>query len=192
MKKFSLIVVLLFVLLRGININATNLKYESQYVYMYDLDTKQVLMNIKANEKIYPASLTKMMTLLVAIEQSSNINEKVTITSKMLAGLKEANTSTAGFRVGDKVTIEDLLYGVNLPSGADSSNALAIHLSGSLNKFVALMNQKAKKIGMNNTHFVNVTGLHHSNHYSTLQDLSKLVSYAIKNELWYKVTTTKS
>ena len=114
----------------------------SDYAIVLDSDTGQILSEKNADEKMYPASMTKMMTALVAIEQITDPNETVTITSEMLKGLTEANASVAGFMAGDAPTMLDLLYGVALPSGADASNAFAFHFEGSVEAYVEKMNQK--------------------------------------------------
>ena len=99
--------------------------------------------------------------------------------------------SVAGFRVGDVLTFEDLLYAAMLPSGADATVALAITTSGSLESFVIEMNVLAKKIDMNNSNFVNVHGLDEDNHYSTAEDLRKLLEYSLENEIFKKIYMTK-
>ena len=154
----------------------------SDYAIVLDSDTGQILSEKNADEKMYPASMTKMMTALVAIEQITDPNETVTITSEMLKGLTEANASVAGFMAGDAPTMLDLLYGVALPSGADASNAFAFHFEGSVEAYVEKMNQKAREIGMENTHFANTTGLHREDHYSTVRDMAKLLKYCLGHE----------
>lgn len=192
MKKFFITVFIIFFgLISTITVNADDIGYISDYVFLYDLDSGQILIDKGSTEKIYPASMTKMMTLLVAIENINDYEKTVLITEETLAGLKEAHASRAGFDVGDEPKIIDLLYGVNLPSGADCTNALAYYVSGSLEEFVKLMNQKALEIGMNDTNFVNVTGLHNDNHYSTLRDIAKLMEYGLKNEMFRQIFTSE-
>lgn len=193
MKRLLTIIVVIFCFFTNfLNVYGEEIEYVSDYVYLYDLDNKQVLIDKGSNEKIYPASMTKMMTLIVAIENISNPEETITITDEMLRGLNEANASQAGFKVGDEPRLLDLMYGVNLPSGADCTNALAYYVSGNLENYVELMNNKAKEIGMTNTNFKNVTGLHDDNHYSTLQDIAKLMEYGLKNELWSTIFKSKT
>lgn len=157
------------------------------YVLVWDYELDQVLVDKNASEKIYPASMTKMMTAILAIENEPDLTKKVTITQEMLDGLIEQDASCVGYKVGDEPTIEDLLYGIALPSGADAANAVAVDVSGSITSFVDLMNQKAKEIGMNDTHFVNTTGLHDDNHYSTVNDIAKLLRYCLDNEQFKEV-----
>lgn len=109
----------------------------------------------------------------------------------MLSNIKY-DASLAGLKIGDKLTYKDLLYASILPSGADATQALAYSLSGSINNFVNDMNTLAKKIGMESSNFVNVTGLDIDNHYSTVSDLLKMLQYALKNETFKTIYTTKS
>ncbi|MCI5773425.1 MAG: D-alanyl-D-alanine carboxypeptidase [Erysipelotrichaceae bacterium] len=164
---------------------------EAEYVYMINIDTDEIIYEKNAYDKMYPASMTKIMSAIVAIEAIDDLHQTITITPKMMAGLYEANASMAGFNVYDEVTYEDLLYGVMLPSGAECTQALAYSLFGSEEAFVAAMNDKAQALGMDNTHFVNTTGLHDANHYSTCYDLSLLLRYAIQDPTFYQIFTTK-
>jgi len=154
------------------------------------LKDNTVLMQKNSEEKIYPASLTKMMTAIVAIENLPDLNEKVRITKSMIAGLYEADASMAGFLPGEEVRAIDLLYGAMLPSGAECSIALAHHIAGSEQNFVKLMNLKAKDLGLKNTHFANVTGLHNENHYTTVKDLAVLLSNALQNDIFREIFTS--
>lgn len=163
----------------------------SDYAYVTDIDTGQVLLNKAGDEKIFPASMTKIMTALVALENDPNLDDTVTITEEMVAGLVEANASRVGYAVGDTPTVRDLLYGTMLPSGADAVNALAVYTAGSIDAFVEMMNEKAAELGMNNTHFVNPTGLHDDNHYSSCSDIAVLLKAALQNETFYTVFSTE-
>ncbi len=160
------------------------------YAIVIDRDTNQVLCEKDADAKLYPASLTKMMTAIIAIENLQDFNQTITITDEMIAGLKEENASLAGFEAGDTPTVQDVLYGIALPSGADATNAAAFTISGSIEAYVERMNEKAQQIGMANTHFVNTTGLHDENHYSTARDLSKLLQYCLSNETFQTIFST--
>ncbi|MEG1462080.1 MAG: hypothetical protein RSC48_03140, partial [Anaerorhabdus sp.] len=162
----------------------------SDYIYLYDQTTGQVLWDKGSKEIIYPASLTKMMTALIAIENVDNYDQQVLIDERIMAGLKEAGASRAGFNVGDIVTIRDLIYGTLLPSGAECTQALAYTIAGSVDGYVDMMNQKAQELGMKDTHYVNTTGLHNDNHYSTLYDISLLLDYALQNDFFKEVFTS--
>lgn len=163
----------------------------SSNAILVNLDENQIVLDKKSEEKIYPASLTKMMTVLVAIEQISNLQEEIILPKHIFQDLLEENASVAGFLPNEKVTVEDLLYGSMLPSGAEASLGLAEYVAGSEQKFVNLMNEKAQQLGMKNTHFVNTTGLHHSDHYTTVKDMSLLLQYALTNDEFRNVYTAE-
>ena len=163
----------------------------SDYVLLVDRDNEQVLWSRNSSERMYPASMTKMMTEIIAIEALPDLYEQITITNEMMYGLYEANASMAGFLPGDEVTVQDLLYGVALPSGAECVNALAYRIDGSVQAFVDHMNRKAAELGMRNTHFVNPTGLHDQNHYSTCIDLEVLLEYCCQNDTFLEILQTK-
>lgn len=162
----------------------------SKYAIVINLNEDRIMYEKNIHEKMYPASMTKIMTVLVAIENIENMDMLYTFEEEVLEGLKEENASMAGFEVGDEATYEDLLYGVMLPSGADASRALAYSLFGSEENFILAMNQKAQNLGMENTHFVNTSGLHEEEHYSTVYDMALLLKNALQNETFKKIFTT--
>lgn len=186
MKKFIIALTLFFISLT--NVSALDI-HSSNYI-MYNLDNNVVVMEKDQNEKVDIASLTKIMTALVAIENIDDLNEKVVITNEMLKGLIEADLAVVGLKAGQETTYEDLLYATLLASGADAVRGLAFGISGNEEKFVKLMNDKAKKIGLKNTHFVNADGLDADNHYSTVSDVALLLKEALKNETFKTVFTT--
>ncbi|MBQ4290295.1 MAG: D-alanyl-D-alanine carboxypeptidase [Clostridia bacterium] len=128
------------------------------------------------NAKIYPASLTKLMTLLVAYEHCGSMDDPFRMTYDIINPLYLAGLSLAGFSGGETVPIRDLFYGTALPSGAEAAVGLAVYAAGSEQAFVNLMNEKAKELGMKNTRFVNCTGQHNSDHYTSLGDLAILMA----------------
>lgn len=125
-------------------------------------------------EKIYPASLTKLMTMYVVLNHSDNLNEMLEVNYKDLAGLIEANASVLGLNVGDTISIKNALYGLILPSGADCANLLKRYIESQGYDFVVLMNNYARELGMDDTHFSNTTGLYDADNYTTLYDLNLL------------------
>lgn len=163
----------------------------SQYVYVIDDDTKQVLYDKNASARMYPASLTKMMTCIIALE-SNRDEELVTITSEMLQGLIEENAYVVGLKVGDTLPMIDLIYGSAVASGADATNAIALTICPTIDEFVALMNEKAVQLGMVDTHFTNPIGLHNDNHYSTAKDMATLLSYGLQNEEFKQIFSASS
>lgn len=133
------------------------------------------------------ASTTKIMSIIIVIE-NCKLDEIVTVTSKA-AG---TGGSRLGLHTDDKITVNDLLYGLMLRSGNDAAVALAIHTAGSIEQFADLMNQKAEELGLTNTHFVTPHGLDNPNHYTTAYELAKITDYALKNETIAKIVKTKT
>lgn len=188
-KKIISFVLFFFIFITGIN--AQNLDLKSDKYILYNLNDNRVLLEHSSNEKTQIASLTKMMTTIVAIENVKDYNKKVTITKEMFNDI-EWDVATAGFKVGDKVTYNDLFYGAILPSGADAVNALAYSVFGDYDTFVKKMNDKAKELDLKNTMFENPIGLYDEKNYSTAKDVSKLLIYALKNKKFKEVFTAKN
>ncbi len=165
---------------------------DSQYAILINTDTGEILAERNAFDRIVPASMTKVMTLLVAVEQmqnpEENLKDKVKITQEICDESYRSGSSFVGYGVDDEATVEDLLYGAILPSGADAAMALAEYTSGSQEAFAQLMNQKAEELGIaDTTHFTNCVGLYDENHYSTVYDMSVIMRAAIDNELCKKI-----
>lgn len=190
MKKIVLFILCFFTFIINVFALDDPTLYSKNYC-LYDLTDDKIIYEKNIQERTNIASLTKIMTTITAIEKINNLDDYVTITSEMLSNIKY-DASLAGLKIGDKLTYKDLLYASILPSGADATQALAYSLSGSINSFVNDMNTLAKKIGMENSNFVNVTGLDIDNHYSTVNDLLKMLQYALKNETFKTIYTTKS
>ena len=176
------------------NYNATDktqkLKVDSKYGVIVNLDTREILADKKSSERIFPASLTKIMTLIVAAENIKDYSDTYKFSSELLDPLFADEASCAGFLAGEKVTIDDLMYGCILPSGADGALGLAEYVAGSEKNFVKLMNKKVNELGLKDTHFMNVSGLHDKFHYSTARELAKITEYAMKNEKCKEVLST--
>ena len=190
MKKIVLFILCFFTFIINVFALDDPTLYSKNYC-LYDLTDDKMIYEKNIQERTNIASLTKIMTTITAIEKINNLDDYVTITSEMLSNIKY-DASLAGLKIGDKLTYKDLLYASILPSGADATQALAYSLSGSINNFVNDMNTLAKKIGMENSNFVNVTGLDIDNHYSTVNDLLKMLQYSLKNETFKTIYTTKS
>lgn len=163
----------------------------SKYYGVYDLTDDKMLFSLNSDVKTEIASLTKIMTVLVAIENISDLDDTVTITNSILNTVSW-DASVAGLEVGDVVTYRDLLYATMLPSGADAANALAISIAGSIDGYVELMNAKADSLNLGDTHYENVTGLDEDNHYSSVNDVIKLLKYSLNNNTFREIYTTKS
>lgn len=171
------------------SVYADDFDITGEYVSLYNMNEDILLYSKNDTKKTSIASLTKMMTTLVAIEEINDLDEIVTIKERDFDGT--VGYSKAGFKVGDKVTYRDLLYGIILPSGADAVNAVVNNTLG-YDKFIKKMNETAKKIGMNDTSYANPVGKDDENNYSTSSDLAKLLKYALKNETFKTIFTTKS
>lgn len=143
----------------------------SRHAILLDAQSGRVLAQKRADERTAPASLTKMMTVLLAIEAEPDLDKQVTLPEDIFPALQTEKASMAGFVPDETVTVRDLLYGAMLPSGAECCEALAQLVSGSEENFAALMNQKAAELGMKNTHFTNATGLTDTEHYSSAADI---------------------
>ena len=188
MKKILLLLVCFF----PISVNALDMpEINSSSAIVYDMDADTVILDKNSREVRSVASLTKIMTVLAAIENIDDFSASVTITNEMLAGIYW-NASVAGLKVGDTVTYMDLLYAAILPSGADATQVLAYVVSGNVRDFVAKMNELATRIGATNTHYVNTTGLDQEGAYSTAYDQMLILAYALENPIFKTVYTTKN
>lgn len=147
--------------------------------------TGRILLEKNAYEKRPTASITKIMTAIIAIEQGK-LNDLVKISKQ--AVLVEG--SSIYLQAGDKVKLKDLLYGLMLRSGNDAALAIAEHIGGSVDGFVFLMNEKAAELGMNKTNFTNPHGLYEESHYSTAYDMALLTRYAMQNEMYETIAKT--
>jgi D-alanyl-D-alanine carboxypeptidase (penicillin-binding protein 5/6) len=174
-----------------INIFSDELKISSEKYILYNLNDQSILLEKNANDRTQIASLTKIMTVIIAIEKIDNFDKKITITNDMIKDITK-DISIAGFEEGEVVSYNDLLYGAMLPSGADAVNALAISISGSIDEYLSLMNSKAIELGLSNTHFSNVIGLTDDENYSTAFDIAQLLMYALNNNKFREVFTAKS
>ena len=190
MKKL-LTLIFLFILCT-VKANALEFNVSSQNIILYNLDNGEILYEKSADEKVSIASLTKIMTALVTLENVDNLDDRVILTSEDFNGLIEANAVTAGFTKGEVVTYRDLLYGLLLPSGADAAKALARNVGGSEEKFIQKMNDKAIELGLKDTHFSTVIGLDDPNNYSTAKEVSYIFKEALKNKDFKTIITTKN
>ena len=168
----------------------SDLSIDSASAILVDLKKGETIFSKESEVRVYPASITKILTAIVVLENIDDLNEKVILSKEMFYDTYASNATTAGFLPNEEVRVIDLLYGLILPSGAECAIGLAERVAGSESGFAELMNEKAQKIGMNGSHFTNATGLHNENHYSTVKDLSVLVEYALKNDTFYEIFTS--
>lgn len=192
MKKIKILLLIILVMI-GINItevNAENIKINSETAILYNLNDDKILFEKNSNKKVSIASLTKMMTALVVLENVEDLNQQVTFKKSDYDKLLEMDASGSSLDKEKSYTYYDLLYGLILESGADCANALARLTSGNEKDFVKLMNDKAKKLEMNNTSFENPIGMDNKNNYSTMTDLLILLKEGLKNQEFEKLITT--
>lgn len=186
MKK--ILTFLLLFLLAPLFVFASEFDITGEYVVLYNLNDDEILYEQNSNEQTSIASITKIMTALVAMDNISDYDSIITITTADFEGT--TGYSKAGFSVGDRVTYRDLLYGILLPSGADAVNAIVRNTLG-YDDFIIAMNELAKKIGLENTSFSNPVGKDDVNNYSTASDVAKMLKYALENPLFKEIFTTK-
>ena len=165
----------------------------SKNAYMYRPEDESVVLELDADAHIYPASMTKMMTGLIAIE-NLDMSLQHTFMQEEVDQAYVQDLTMAGFAAGETVPMMDVLYGAMLPSGAECCYALASEVTqlqwGYEDIFVSMMNEKAKELGMTNTNFTNCTGVQDENHYSSCRDMAILLEHALKNETFRKVISS--
>ena len=163
-------------------------RVEAKAALLVDLGSGRDIYEQAAHERIYPASLTKIMTCLVALE-NGNLSDMVTVTESALSGLG-ADSSSAGLKVGETMSLENLLYCMMIVSGNDACNVIAEHIAGSVADYVRMMNERAYNLGCEDTHFNNTHGLHDEAHYTTAHDLSLITQAALKSENFRQIVST--
>lgn len=169
-----------------------NNKFTASNAILVDVDNNTIVAGKNYDKTIYPASLTKIMTLLVAAENVTDLNDTYTFTADDIDPLVEENASTAGFSAGETVTVKDLMFASELVSGADGTLGLSKAIAGSEKDFVTMMNDKAAEMGLKHTHFTNTSGLHNKYHYSTAEDIAVILKTAMENEMCKNVLTSKA
>lgn len=154
-------------------------------IYLMDNKTNAVLYSKNENEKVYPASTTKILTAIIALE-NCNLNDVVTASYNSVMSIPEGY-STANIQIGEQLTVEQLLELLLIHSANDAANVLAEFTGGSIDSFVSMMNTKLNDLNLTGSHFTNPYGLHDDNHYTTAHDLAYLMQYCLKNETFRKL-----
>lgn len=185
MKKVMTFLIAFFICF---SVGAINLDIKSNNAILYNMNDNSVIYEKNSNDIKEIASLTKIMTAIVVIDNTSNLEEKVEVKNYMLNGLN--GYAKAGLKEGNIVTVKDLLYALMLPSGADAAQILAISTSGSIDKFVEEMNNKVKQLKLKNTHFDNVIGMDSTDNYSTAKEVSDILKYALNNNDFKQIFTS--
>ena len=202
LQKRIIPIILLFCLTLNIlcfsNVGHNNvwIRYEKdlygQSVYAMELNSGLVLFEKNPDKKMYPASLTKIMTFVVVVDNVSNLDEKLQFSYNAVNKDIDKNSTTIGASAGDVLSVIECLYCILLPSANDAANALAEYVAGNISDFTLLMNEKAEWLGMKNTHFSNPTGLHDENNYTTARDMALLLNYAMSKNEFRQITKATS
>ncbi len=174
-------------LVEAVSDSAEEPNLNSRAAIIYDRNSKEVIYGKEENSKRKMASTTKIMTCMVVLEKGE-------LTDTVIVSKKAAGTggSRVGLKTGDKVSVQDLLYGLMLCSGNDAAVALAEHVGGSVEGFADLMNEKARKLNLSNTHFVTPHGLDNEEHYTTAYELAIMADKALKNNTFSSIVGTKN
>ena len=170
--------------------SSESLSLDSEAVILIENESGNILYDKNSTEKLYPASTTKIMTAILAIE-NCDLSDKATVSQNAIDTVPSGYTN-AGLVAGETFTIEDLLYALMLASANEAANVLAEHISGSVEDFAILMTEKAKELGCENTNFTNANGMHEENHYTTAKDLSRIAKYCFENETFREIIQTVS
>lgn len=158
---------------------------------IYDATDGRVILGKEADTQFYPASITKVMTALLVCENIENLDAELTFSSAALGEMtSDSSTLEPVAAVGEKMTVQDALYGMFLVSANECAAQLGITVAGSTEAFAQLMNERAQQIGCENTHFANAHGLHSENHYTTAHDMALIFAEALKNQRFLKMATT--
>jgi len=182
--RYLTFICLFFILSLHAEIDKNELdKLNVEALLVKELTSGEVIYSKEALKEVKPASLTKIMTAMLAIEQG-NLDRPVTITTEMIS----VEPTKAGYKAGDVIRLEDLVKAAMIKSDNDAAMAIAISVGGDLNTFIQMMNLKADQIGMSNTVFTNPCGFDIANHHSTPIDLLHLAEYAIQNPLFNEIT----
>ncbi|MCM1175142.1 MAG: serine hydrolase [Blautia sp.] len=164
----------------------------SEHAILVDTAGEEILAMKDAKSRLVPASMTKVLTLLVAVEHIDDLDDEFVITSEITDYCFRNDCSVAGYATGETVTIRDLLYGAILPSGGDGALGLAVYTAGSQEAFVELMNRKLEELGLSGSaHFTNCIGIYDSNHYCTAYDMAVIMEAAMQNEICREVLSTR-
>ena len=166
---------------------------DSAYGAVLDVTNNEIIAGRLADSIIEPASMTKVMTMIIVLENIDDIeNTTYTFDASIINPLIKEGASRVGYEGGETATIKDMLYGLILTSGADCAEGLAIATAGSTENFVAMMNEKASELGLTSTHFMNTWGNSEENHYTTCQEMAMIMEYAIQNETARQILGTET
>ncbi len=191
-KKFIVLVLIALILVFSVNAEEIERpKITSKSYVLYNPDNDEAVESENGNTKMYPASLTKIMTALVSYEMCDDLDEIITVSENAVKSIYGTGSSKAHILIGEEISVRQMLYLMMLPSGNDAANALAEHFCGDNESFAVQMNKKAKELGMKNSNFVNPHGLHNEDHYTTAEDLALLADAYCDIDFLCQVAETK-
>lgn len=192
-KNKILIIVLMIITLLFCNntvfANEINIKVDSPSVILIEQKTGNVLYEKNSEEKMYPASTTKIMTAILTLENVEDLKENVTVSYNAVFGVPTDYASDT-LKVGEELSVEELLYALLVKSSNEAAVVLAEYIGGSSQSFVSMMNARAQELGATNTNFVNPNGIHNKDHYTTVKDLALIAKHAMQNETFRKIVNT--
>lgn len=191
--KFLLVLIIITITLVVVagKLNIIDDEYTSKYIYVLNREDENVEFEKNSKTRAYPASLTKIMTAIIAIEHIDDLSEIAPVDVNTYKEMIANNASMAGFYGKETVTYRDLLYGTILNSGGEAANSLAVNIAGNVEDFVILMNEKVSELGLKDTHFTNPEGLHNKNQYTTAYDMARILDYALDNGHFKAIFTKK-
>lgn len=188
-RKIGMILILFCLLFSHVSL-AVEPNVASSAAILVESSTGKILFEKNSHEKMYPASTTKVMTAILVLE-NCDLEEMATVSRNAVFSIPSGYVN-CNLRENEQIRVKDLMYALMVKSANDAAVVLAEHISGSVESFADKMNEKAKELGCQNTHFVNPNGIHHENHYSTAYDLYLMARYAMKNETFRNYVSTTS
>lgn len=188
-RKIGMILILFCLLFSHVSL-AVEPNVASSAAILVESSTGKILFEKNSHEKMYPASTTKVMTAILVLE-NCDLEEMATVSRNAVFSIPSGYVN-CNLRENEQICVKDLMYALMVKSANDAAVVLAEHISGSVESFADKMNEKAKELGCQNTHFVNPNGIHHENHYSTAYDLYLMAHYAMKNETFRNYVSTTS
>ena len=188
-KIFIVTTILIIILFNSNNVYADDgLSINAKSSLIVEVNSGKIIYEDNANMQNYPASITKILTAIIVLE-NCELNDMATVSKSAISNIPIEYVVTPVY-VGEKISIEDLLYALMLKSANDAAYVLAEHVAGSVEAFSDMMNKKAEELGCKNSHFVNPNGIHDDNHYTTAYDMYLIAKYAMKNEIFAKIVST--
>lgn len=192
-KLFFIILLIVLFLTIHLPIYATandELSLSANSAILIEVNTQKILYEKNATQKMYPASITKILTAIIVIE-NGNLNDTVKVDYDSISSVP-SGYETANLQLDEVLTVEQLLQLLLIHSANDAANVLATHVGGSIDSFVSMMNTKLNELNLFNTHFTNAYGLQDENHYTTAQDMALLMKYCMKNETFRRIAGSAS